>query len=228
MYTHYNLTDYWPGREFSDDRHKVYKVNQRVGENHKYNVDMVGLWEIGEYTGTPGDLVLGRVKSKLLNTGGIVPKYQIEVLSEGLYKGRVITVSEKNALEEIDPTPYLPLDTSTPRIDEPIVSAPAENSNPFTCDIEELKMDISDLRTDINSLRESQYKLEGDILVAKQPEIELSLAADNSGPTFREEVERVIHDHTSEVTSQIGDLHDEIDKTSKMAKLALLSKLVSI
>jgi hypothetical protein len=188
---------------------------------------MVGLWDVGEYTGTPGDLVLGRVKSKLLNTGCIVPKYQIEVLSEGLYNGRFITVSEKNALEEIDPTPYLPLDTSAPRVDEPSVSVPAENSNPFACDIDELKMDISDLRTDINSLLESQCKIEGDILVAKQPEIELSLANDGGIP-IKEEVERVIHDHTSEVTSQIDELHDEIDKTSKMAKLALLSKLVSI
>lgn len=224
MYTHYNLTD-WTSWDQPYGRHKV---NPRIGENHKYNVDMVGLWDVGEYTGTPGDLVLGRVKSKLLNTGCIVPKYQIEVLSEGLYNGRVITVSEKNALEEIDPTPYLPLDTSTPRVDEPSVSAPAENPNPFACDIDELKTDISDLRTDIDSLLKSQCKLEGDILVARPPEIELSLANDGGGIPIKEEVERVIHDHTSEVTSQIDELHDEIDKTSKMAKLALLSKLVSI
>lgn len=223
MYTHYNLTDWtsW------DQPYNPRKVNPRIGENHKYNVDMVGLWDISEYTETPGDLVLGRVKSKLLNTGCIVPKYQIEVLSEGLYNGQVITVSEKNALEEIDPTPYLPLDTGTPRTVEPCVSTQPENPNPFACDIDELKMDINDLRTDINSLLESQCKLEGDILVAKQPEIELSLA-DDGGLPIKEEVERVIHDHTSEVTSQIDELHDEIDKTSKMAKLALLSKLVSI
>lgn len=226
MYTHYNLSD-WGICDHSYHKPRV-NPSPRVGENHKYNIDMVGLWNIGEYTGTPGDLVLGKVKSKLLNTGGIVPKYQIEVLSEGLYNGRVITVSEKNALEEIDPTPYLPLNTSTPRIDEPHISTPAENSNPFTCDIEALKMDISDLRTDINSLLESQYKLEGDILVAKQPEIELIPAADIGGPTIKEEVERAIYDHASEVTSQIDELHDEIDKTSKMAKLALMSKLVSI
>ena len=228
MYTHYNLTDWTSWDSPYSANNNRHKVNPRIGENHKYNVDMVGLWDVGEYTGTPGDLVLGKVKSKLLNTGCIVPKYQIEVLSEGLYNGRVITVSEKNALEEIDPTPYLPLDTSTPRVDEPSVSTPAENPNPFACDIDELKMDISDLRTDINSLLESQCKLEGDILVAKQPEIELSLANDGGGIPIKEEVERVIHDHASEVTSQIDELHDEIDKTSKMAKLALLSKLVSI
>lgn len=225
MYTHYNLTDLSDWMQC--ERYNRYKVNPRVEENHKYQVDMVGLWDIGEYTGTPGDLVLGKVKSRLLNTGGIVPKYQIEVLSEGLYKGRFITVSEKMALEEIDPTPYLPLDTNKPKINEPIVSTPARNSSPFTCDIEELKTDISDLRTDIDSLLKSQCKLEGDILVAKQPEIELNLA-DDGGLTVKEEVEQVIHDHTVEVTSQIDELHDEIDKTSKMAKLSLLSQLISI
>ena len=225
MYTHYNLSD-WGIYDHSYHKPRV-NPSPRVGENHKYNVDMIGLWDVGEYTGTPGDLVLGKVRSKLLNTGCIIPKYQIEVLSGGLYNGRVITVSEKNALEEIDPTPYLPLDTSTPRIDEPSVSVPAENSNTFACDIEELKTDISDLRTDIDSLLKSQCKIEGDILVAKQPEIELTLA-DNGGPAIKKEVEQAIHDHTSEVTSKINDLHEEVDKTSKMAKLALLSKLVSI
>lgn len=223
MYTHYNLTD-WTDWVQPYNRHKV---NPRVGENHKYNVDMIGLWDVGEHTGTPGDLVLGKVKSKILNTGCIIPKYQIEVLSEGLYNGQIITVSEKNALEEIDPTPYLPLDTNKPEVDEPDVSVPVKNPNPFTCDIDELKTDISDLRTDIDSLMKSQYKLEGDILVAKQPDVELSLANDGGIP-IKEEVERVIHDHTSEVTSQIDELHNEIDKTSKVAKLALLSKLISI
>ena len=227
MYTHYNLTDWTSWDNPYSANNNRHKVSSRIGENHKYNVDMVGLWEIGEYTGTPGDLVLGKVKSKLLNTGCIVPKYQIEVLSGGLYNGRVITVSEKNALEEIDPTPYLPLDTNKPRMDEPSVSTPAEDSNPFTCDIEELKTDISDLRTDIDLLLKSQCELKGDILAAKQPEIELSLANDGGLP-IKEEVERAIHDHTSEVTSQIGDLHDGIAKTSKIAKLALLSKLACI
>lgn len=223
MYTHYNLTD-WTDWVHPYNRHNV---NPRVGENHKYNVDMIGLWDIGEYTGTPGDLVLGKIKSKILNTGCIIPKYQIEVLSEGLYNGRIITVSEKNALEEIDPTPYLPLDTNKPGADEPDISAPVENPNPFACDIDEMKTDISELRTDIDSLMKSQYKLEGDILVAKQPDAELSLANDGGIP-IREEVERVIHDHASEVTSQIDELHNEIDKTSKVAKLALLSKLICI
>ena len=210
MYTqHYNLSD-WVS---CDQPYNYHKVNSRVEENHKYNVGMIGLWDIGEYTGTPGDLVLGKIKSKLPNIGGITPKYQIEVLSEGLHNGRVITVSEKNALEEIDPTPYLPLDTSKPKTDEPSLSTSVENTNPFTCDIDELKTDISDLRTDLNSL--------------KAPEIELTLA-DNGGLPIKEEVERVIHDHTSEVTSKIDDMQEEIDKTSKMAKLALLSKLVSI
>lgn len=220
MYTHYNLTD-WTNWDQPYNRHKV---NPRVEETHKYNIDMVGLWDIGEYTGTPGDLVLGKVKSKLLNTGGIIPKYQIEVLSEGLYKGCVITVSEKNALEEIDPTPYLPLNTSTPRIDEPIVSVPAENSNPFTCDIDELKMDISDLRTDINSLLESQCKLEGDILVAKQPEIELSLANDGGIP-IKEEVDR-LDSNVKDIEDQIQDIEKRQNKSSKLSKLALLSRLL--
>ena len=224
MYTHYNLTDWvsW------DQPYNHHKVNSRVGENHKYNVDMIGLWDIGKYTGTPGDLVLGKIKSKLLNIGGITPKYQIEVLSEGLYNGRIITVSEKSALEEIDPTPYLPLDTSKPKTDEPSLSVPVENTNPFTCDIDELKTDISDLRTDLNSLLEleSQYKLEGDILAAKAPEIGLSLA-DEGGP-IKKEVEQVIHDHTSEVKSQIDELYDEMDKASKLAKLSFLSKLICI
>lgn len=223
IYTHYNLTD-WTDWEQPYNHHKV---NSRIGENHKYNVDMVGLWDIGEYTGNPDDLVLGKVKSKLLNTGCIVPKYQIEVLSEGLYNGRIITVSEKNAREEIDPTPYLPLDTNKPGIDEPNIGTSTENSNPFTCDIDELKTDISDLRTDLGSLLESEslYKIEGDILVVKQPEVKLDLAND-SGPAIKEEVERVIHDHASEVTSQIDDLNSKIDKTSKLSKLALLSRLL--
>lgn len=220
MYAHYNLTDW-------EQPYNHHKVNSRIGENHKYNVDMVGLWDIGEYTGNPNDLVLGKVKSKLLNTGCIIPKYQIEVLSEGLYNGRIITVSEKNAREEIDPTPYLPLDTNKPGIDEPNIGTPAENSNPFTCDIDELKTDISDLRTDLGSLLEpeSLYKIEGDISVVKQPEIGLSLDND-SGPVIKEEVERIIHDHTAEVTSQIDDLNSKIDKTSKLSKLALLSRLL--
>ena len=226
MYTHYNLTD-WMSWDSSHSSYNRHKINPRVGENHKYDVDMVGLWDVGEYTGTPGDLVLGRVKSKLLNIGCIIPKYQIEVLSEGLYKDRVITVSEKDALEEIDPTPYLPLDTNKPRMDEPSVSTPAENPNPFACDIDELKTDISDLRTDIDSLLKSPYELEGDILVAKQPEIKLSLANDGGIP-IKEEVEQVIHDHTSEVKSQIDELYDEMDKTSKLAKLSFLSKLICI
>lgn len=206
------------------------KVDTRFGGNHKYKAGMVGLWDIGEYTGTCGDLVLGKIKNQLPSAGYIIPRYQIEVLSDGLYKGRIMAVNEKNVIEEIDPTPYLQLDANKPKTDEPSISTPVEKPNPFTCDIDELKMDISDLRTDLDSLSESeyQYKLEeGDILVANHHEIELSLA-DNGSLPIEKEVERAIEDHTSEVTSKINVLHDEIDKTSKVAKLALLSKLVSI
>lgn len=209
MITRYNLTNQtdW------EQPYNHHKTNPRIGENHKYNVGMIGLWDIGEYTGTPGDLVLGKVKIKILNTGCIIPKYQIEVLSDGLYNGRIMTVSEKNALEEIDPTPYLSLDDNKPGVDEHDISVPVENPNPSTCDID--------------SLMKSQCKLEGDILIAKQPDVELSLA-NGCGIPIKEEVERAIHNHSSGVTSQIDELHNKIDKTSKIAKLALLSKLISI
>jgi hypothetical protein len=100
-------------------------------------------------------------------------------------------------------------------------------------------MDINDLRTDVKSLLESQYKIEGDLMVAKQPEIGLSID-DAVTSDMATSVIKDIKESGARLDSTVNYCVDRIDtiqeglnevdhkakKASKLSKLSLLGNLV--
>jgi hypothetical protein len=204
---------------------KKKKTNNKFNTNHKYHLDVIGIWDIGEYTGVSGELAVGQIVNILTNINTVIPQYQIKIL-DGKHKDKILTVFENEAVEEIDPTPYLP-ESYLP--DE----YKSNKASDFKCDIEELKTDISDLRTNINDLMRDHTDLRGDIL-AINPSGDIMLNND-SGRTISSsiiglecevnEVKDLVDHEVSDIKEHIELQEAEIKKVSKVSKLSLLNSI---
>jgi hypothetical protein len=119
---------------------------------------------------------------------------------------------------------FIPLDTNS---DKP-------NNTDFKCDIDDLKMDINDLRTDVKSLLESQYKIEGDLRVAKQPELGISIddAVTSDIKDIKESGARLdctvnyCVDRIDTIQEGLNEVDHKAKKASKLSKLSFLSNLM--
>lgn len=197
----------------------------KFNTNHKYHLDMISIWVIGEYTGVSGELAVGQIISLLTNINTVIPQYQIKIL-DGKHKDKILTVFENESVEEIDPTPYLP-ESYLPD------GYSANKTSKFECDIEELKTDINDLRTDINDLIRDNIDLRGNVL-AINPSGDIMLDND-SGCTINSafhELENKVYDVKNMVDCNVGTIkdqikfqEDEIQKVSKVSKLSLLNSI---
>lgn len=207
------------------DNKKKKKKNIKVNTNHKHHLDEIGIWNIGEYTGVPGEYAVAQIVNILTNTCTVIPQYQVKIL-DGKHKDKILTVFENEAIEEIDPTPYLP--------DEYLPDDYKSNkTSDFKCDIEELKTDISDLRTDIKNLVNDNIDLRGDILAIK-PSGDIMLDND-SGCTissFAHELENKVYDVKDLVDREVSDIKEhielqeaEIKKVSKVSKLSMFNSI---
>lgn len=200
----------------------------KFNTNHKHHLDEVGIWNIGEYTGVPGEYAVVQIVNILTNTCTVIPQYQVKIL-DGKHKDKILTVFENEAIEEIDPTPYLPDEYL---LDE-YKSNKSNKTSDFACDINDLKTDISDLRTDINNLVNDNINIKGDILAIK-PSGDIMLDND-SGCTinsFAHELENKVYDIKDLVDHEVSDIKEhielqeaEIKKVSKVSKLSLLNSI---
>ena len=202
------------------DNNNKKKKKKKVNTSHKYNLDEIGIWNIGEYTGVPGELAVVQIMNLLTDTYTVIPQYQVKIL-DGTHKDKILTVFENEAVEQIDPTPYLNdhLSNKTP--------------NYFECNIEELKTDISDLRTDINDLMRDHIDLRGNVL-AINPSGDIMLDNDSNCTisSFAHELENKVYDIKDLVDHEVSDIKEHIElqeakvkKVSKVSKLSLLNSI---
>ena len=203
------------------------KNKKKVNTNHKYRLDEIGIWNIGEYTGVPGDLAVVQIMNLLTNTYTVIPQYQVKIL-DGKHKDKILTVFENEAVEQIDPTPYIP-DTHLPD------DYSTNKTSKFECDINDLKTDISDLRTNINDLMRDNIDIRGDILAIK-PSGDVDIMLNNdSGCTissFAHELENKVYDVKDLMDQEVSGIKEhielqeaEIKKVSKVSKLSLLNSM---
>lgn len=209
-----------------DNKQKKKKKNIKVNTSHKHRLDEIGIWDIGEYTGVPGEYAVVQIVNLLTNTCTVIPQYQVKIL-DGKHKDKILTVFENEAIEEIDPTPYLP--------DEYLPDEYKSNKTPnyFECDINDLKTDISDLRTNIKDLLNDNINIKEDILAIK-PSDDIMLDND-SGCTITSafhELENKVYDVKDLVDHDVADIKEhinlqetEIKKVSKVSKLSLLNSI---
>ena len=213
-----------------DNKQKKKKKNIKINTSHKHRPDEIGIWDIGEYTGVPGEYAVAQIVNILTNTCTIIPQYQVKIL-DGKHKDKILTVFENEAIEKIDPTPYLP-DEYLP---DEYKSNKSNKTSDFACDIEELKTDISDLRTDINNLVNDNINIKGDILAIK-PSGNADMMFDNDSGctinTFAHELENKVYDIKDLVDHEVSDIKEhielqeaEIKKVSKVSKLSLLNSI---
>jgi hypothetical protein len=222
--------------------------NYRIGDNTKrkkdnnpgklvypdpqYKVGDVNMWCLEN-----NEIVVGRIvrvyPASDVVSGEHINRYAINVLVDGIYSNNEIYVTENMAIEGLDADTYIdtnkissfiPLDTNS---DKP-------NNTDFKCDIDDLKMDINDLRTDVNSLLENQYKIEGDLRVAKQPELGISVD-DTVASDIKEPKERLncMDSTVNYCVNKIDDIQTTLDavdnktkRASKLSKLSFLSNLL--
>lgn len=214
-----------------DNKQKKKKKNIKVNTSHKHRLDEVGIWNIGEYTGVPGEYAVVQIVNILTNTCTVIPQYQVKIL-DGKHKDKILTVFENEAIEEIDPTPYLP-DDYLPD------DYKSNKTSDFACDIEELKTDISDLRTDINNLVNDNINIKGDILAIK-PSGDGDIMLDNDSDCTIDctisssihELENKVYDVKDLMDHNVNDIKEhielqeaEIKKVSKVSKLSLLNSI---
>lgn len=197
-----------------------------------YKVGDVNMWCLEN-----NEIVVGRIvkvyPARDVVSGERINRYAINVLVDGIYTNNDIYVTEDMVIESLDADTYIdtnkissfiPLDTNS---DKP-------NNTDFKCDIDDLKMDINDLCTDVNSLLENQYKIEGDLKVAKQPELGISVddAVTSDIKDIKESSERL--DCTvNQCTAELGVIREELNevnhktkKASNLSKLSFLSNLL--
>ena len=198
------------------------KKNNKITTRHKYHLDEVGIWDIGEYTGVPGELAVAQIMNLLTDTYTVIPQYQVKIL-DGKHKDKILTIFENEAVEEIDPTPYLSdyLANKTP--------------NYFECDINDLKTDISDLRTNINDLIRDHDNIRGNILAIKHSvdgDIMLNNDSDCTISSFAHGLESKVNEVKDLVDHEVSDIKEhielqeaEIKKVSKVSKLSLLNSI---
>lgn len=209
-----------------DNNHKKKKKNNnRVNTSHKHRLNEVGIWDISEYTGVSGEYAVAQIVNLLTDTCTVIPQYQVKIL-DGKHKDKILTVFENEAIEEIDPIPYLP--------DEYLPDEYKSNkTSKFECDINELKTDISDLRTNINDLMRDHIDLRGDILSIK-PSGDIMLDNDSNCTISSSihELENKVYDIKDLMDHEVSDIKEhielqeaEIKKVSKVSKLSLLNSI---
>lgn len=202
-----------------------------------YKVGDINMWLLED-----GTIVVGRIvrvyPASDVVSGEHINRYAINVLSDNICSNNEIYVTENMAIEGLDPDTYInahkigkydgfnPLNTTS---DKPI-------NTDFKCDIDDLKTDINDLRTDVNSLLENQYKIEGDLMVVKQPEISLSIddtvTSDirdikESGARLDSTVNYCV-DEIGAIREELNEVDNKTKQASKLSKLSFLSKLIMI
>lgn len=202
------------------------KKKKKVNIGHKYFLDTIGIWNIGEYTGVPGELAVAQIVNLLTDTYTVVPQYQVKIL-DGKHKDKILTVFENEAVEEIDPTPYMP-DEYLPN------DCTINKTSKFECDINDLKTDISDLRTSINDLIRDNIDIRGDIAIKPSGDVDIILNND-SGRTVNSsitELENKVYDVKDLMDQEVSDIKEhielqeaEIKKVSKVSKLSLLNSI---
>lgn len=197
----------------------------KFNTNHKYFLDMIGIWNISEYTGVAGELAVGQIVNILTNVNTVIPQYQIKIL-DGKHKDKILTVFENEVVDDIDPTPYLPKEYLPD-------DYKSNKTSDFKCDIEELKTDISDLRTNINDLMRDNIDLRGDVLAIKPSgDIMLDNDSDCTISSAFHELENKVYDVKNMVDCNVGTIkeqikvqEEEIQKVSKVSKLSLLNSI---
>lgn len=213
--------------DYSIDNNRKKKKKKKVNTNHKYHLDEIGIWNIGEYTGVPGDLAVVQIMNLLTNTYTVIPQYQVKIL-DGKHKDKILTVFENEAIEQIDPTPYMPNEYLSN-------DCSINKTSKFECDINDLKTDISDLRTNINDLMRDNIDLRGDILAIKPSGDGDIMLNNDSGCTissFAHELENKVYDIKDLIDHEVSDIKEhielqeaEIKKVSKVSKLSLLNSI---
>lgn len=204
----------------------------------QYKVGDVNMWCLENDA-----IVVGRIvkvyPARDVILGERINRYAINVLVDGIYSNNEIYVTENMVIESLDADTYSnthkigerndyggfnPLNTTS---DKPV-------NTDFKCDIDDLKMDINDLRTDVRALLESQYKIEGDLRVAKQPEIGLSiddtLTSDikdikESGARLDSTVNYCV-DRIDTIQTELNEVDNKTKQASKLSKLSFLSNLL--
>lgn len=199
----------------------------------KYKVGDINMWCLEN-----GTIVVGRIVTvyPAQISDDHRTRYGINVLTDGIYSNNEIYVTENMAIEGLDNDTYdttckigefpgyYPLDTNS---DKPY-------NTDFKCDIDDLKTDINDLRTDIKSLLENQYKIEGDLRVAKQPELGIHIdnAVTSDIKDIKESGARLdctvnyCVDNIDTIKTQLDEVDNKVKHTSRLSKLALLSRLL--
>lgn len=222
--------------------------NYRIGDNTKrkkdnnpdkviypdpiYKVGDINMWCLED-----GTIVVGRIvrvyPARDVVSGEHINRYAINVLVDGIYSNNEIYVTENMVIEGLDTDTYV--DTHKISSFNPLnTTSDKPNNTDFKCDIDDLKTDINDLRTDVNSLLENQYKIEGDLMVAKQPEIGLSIddtvTSDikdikESGARLDCAVNYCV-DNIDTIKEELHEIDNKTKQASKLSKLSLLGNLV--
>ena len=201
----------------------------------QYKVGDINMWCLED-----GTIIVGRIARVYpacdVVSGERVNRYAINVLSDGIYCNNEIYVTENMVIEGLDTDTY----SNTHKIGEyhgfnPLnTNSDKPNNIDFKCDIDDLKMDINDLRTDVNSLLENQYKIEGDLIVAKQPELGLSIddAVTSDIKNIKESGERLdctvnyCVDEIGSIQAELDEVDRKTERASKLSKLSLFGNLV--
>ena len=223
---------------YGKDTYGNYRINgdkskKKFVTNHKYHLDEIGIWDISEYTGVRGEYAVAQIVNILTNVCTVIPQYQVKIL-DGKHKDKILTVFENEAIEQIDPTPYIPnyyLPNNCQR----------NNTSNFQCDINDLKTDISDLRTNINELANDNINIKGDILAIKsldEGDIMLNNDSNDSDRTINSvvnELENKVYEVKDLVDHNVADIKEHIDlqeheikKVSKISKLSFLNSITMI
>lgn len=197
-----------------------------------YKVGDINMWCLEN-----NEIVVGRIvkvyPARDVVSGEHINRYAINVLVDGIYSNNEIYVTENMVIEGLDTDTYV--DTHKISSFNPLnTTSDKPNNADFKCDIDDLKMDINDLRTDVKSLLESQYKIEGDLMVAKQPEIGLSIddAVSSDIRDIKESRDRLdctvnyCVDNIDTIKEELNEVNNKTKQASKLSKLSLLGNLV--
>ena len=217
------------------DRHNKSNPDKLVYPDPTYKVGDVNMWCLEN-----NDIVVGRIvrvyPASDVVSGEHINRYAINVLVDGIYSTNEIYVTEDMVIESLDADTY----SDTHKMGECHCFNPLNTNSDkpyntdFKCDIDDLKTDINDLRTDVKSLLENQYKIEGDLRVAKQPELGMSIddAVSSDIRDIKESGERLdctvnyCVDKIDTIQEELNKVDNKTKKATKLSKLSLLSNLV--
>lgn len=227
-------------RKKDKDKYNKFNPDKLVYPDPLYKVGDVNMWCLEDNTIVVGRIVRVYPASDVVS-GEHINRYAINVLTDGIYSNNETYVTENMAIEGLDADTYgdahkigelrgfNPLNTNSDK----------HNNTDFKCDIDDLKMDINDLRTDVNSLLENQYKIEGDLKVAKQPELGISVddavTSDMATSVIKDIKESGARldcavnycvDIIDTIKEELNEVNHKTKKASKLSKLSFLSNLM--